>query len=337
MSVDLRQMRHVLALAEHGSFARAAVALRLSQPALSRSIQGLERQISAELFLRSAVGVVPTDMGRVFIQRARQVVQLAEDLDQEVATSPSLQPGQITVGAGPYPADSTLSSALMRFTAAYPQVGVRLQVRDWDELLHRLRTRELDFFLAEISTLQREHELDIEPMSAHPLYFVARTGHPLAVRGRVTPLDTFSYPFISPARIPPRVLEPMLAAQRKARDSAVAARAFPSLECNSLSAVKRIVAGSEAITAVTLTCMAEELAAGKFVLLGAEPWLELRYGLVKLKGLPMISAAEKFREFVIDAEIDVAREEERLAAELSIGLADRRGARPAGRAGSKKK
>lgn len=331
-------MRHVLALAEHGSFARAALALRLSQPALSRSIQGLERQISAELFLRSAVGVAPTDMGRVFIQRARQVVQLAEDLDQEVVSNRSLQSGQITVGGGPYPADSTLSSALIRFIAAYPHVGVRLQVRDWDELLHRLRTRELNFFLAEISTLHQEHDLDIEPMSAHPLYFVARTGHPLAVRvrGSVTPLDTLSYPFISPARIPPRVLEPMLAAQRKARDSAVATRAFPSLECNSLSAVKRIVAGSDAITAVTLTCVAEELSAGKFVLLGAEPWLELRYGLVKLKGLPMISAAEKFREFVINAEIDITRAEERLAAELSIGPADRRGARPASRAGSMK-
>jgi hypothetical protein len=82
--------------------------------------------------------------------------------------------------------------------------------------------------------------------------------------------------------------------------------------------------------------MADELSAGKFVLLGAEPWLELRYGLVKLKGLPMVSAAEKFREFVISAEIDASREEERLAAKLSIGLADKGGARPARRAGSMK-
>jgi DNA-binding transcriptional LysR family regulator len=318
MSIDLRQMRHVLALAEHGSFARAAVALRLSQPALSRSIQGLEQQVGTELFLRTTAGVVPTDIGRLLIQRARQVVQLAEDLAQEVLSNRSLQSGHVTVGGGPFPVESTLSNALARFVSAYPQVNVRLQVRDWDELLRRLRARELDFFIAEISTLQQEHDLDIEPMSVHPLFFVARTDHPLAARSRVTPVDTFSFPFISPARIPPRILEPMLAAQRKARDPAAAARAFPSLECNSLSAVKRIIAGSDAVTAVTLSCIVAELENGQFTLLTSEPWLSLRYGLVKLKGYPMSSASTKFREFVIDAEHAASREEERLVAKWNL-------------------
>ena len=56
-------MRHVLALDELGSFARAAVALDLSQPALSRSVQGLERKIGTRIFLRSTRGIVPTDIG----------------------------------------------------------------------------------------------------------------------------------------------------------------------------------------------------------------------------------------------------------------------------------
>jgi DNA-binding transcriptional LysR family regulator len=156
-------------------------------------------------------------------------------------------------------------------------------------------------------------------MAEHPLYFVARAGHPLTARGRVTPVDTFSFPFISPARIPPRLLEPMLAAKRNA-DPTAAARAFPSVECNSFSAVKNIVADTEAITAATLSSIAAELESGSFVVLGKEPWLTVNYGLVRPKGLPMSSASEKFREFVFDAERAVTVEEQRLASVLKTGL-----------------
>ncbi len=331
MAIDLRQMRHVLALSEHGSFARAAVALRLSQPALSRSIQTLEQQAGTALFLRTTAGVVPTDVGRVVIQRARQVLLLATELDEEILGNRTLRSGHVSVGGGPYTVASTLSNALSRFITAYPQVSVRLQVRDWDELLRQLRARELDFFVAEISTLLQENDLAIEAMAEHPLYFVARTGHPLAARGRITPVDTFSYPFVSPARIPPRLLEPMLAAKRTA-DPAAAARAFPSVECNSFSAVKSIVEHSDAITAATLSSIATELEGGRLAVLGAEPWLTVNYGLVRLKGVPMSSASEQFREFVLEAERAVTIEENRLSGLLqpttAKARATRRRARP---------
>jgi len=307
-------MRHILALAEHGTFARAAVALHLSQPALSRSVQGVEQQVGAELFVRSATGVVPTDIGRLFVQRARQLVQLADDLDQEILGDRTPPSGQVTVGAGPYPVESVVSSALARFLGRYPRVGVRLQVRNWDELLHRLRAGELDFFVAEISTLQQERDLDVEPMGEHPLFFAARSGHPLAGRGAVTAADTFAFPFVAPSRIPPRILESMLKAQRQSAEPEAAARAFPSLECNGLTAVKRVVAGSDAITAVTLPCIAAELEEGRLALLGSEPWLSVRYGLVTLEGQPISRAADRLRDFVVEAEREAWLEEERLTA-----------------------
>mgnify|MGYP003488757155 CR=1 FL=1 len=82
MPLEVRHMRHVIALAEHGSFARAATALGLSQSALSRSIQSVEREIGSSLFVRTASGVDPTDGGHVFIARVRQLAQLTDDLDR---------------------------------------------------------------------------------------------------------------------------------------------------------------------------------------------------------------------------------------------------------------
>jgi DNA-binding transcriptional LysR family regulator len=312
MSLELRQMRHVLALAEHGNFARAALALHLSQPALSRSIQTIEQQIGTDLFVRTSSGVVPTDIGRLFVQRARELVQKAAEFDREVLGDPTLQTGHVAVGAGPYPAESILSSALARFIASYPMVSVRVQVGNWDELLRRLRAREVEFFVAEISTLQAEHDLQVERLAEHPLFFVARSGHPLAGRGDVTAADTFSFPFVAPSRIPPRILEPMLKAQREASTPEAATRAFPSLECSSLATVKRIVAESDAITALTLPCVAVELDERRLTLLGQAPWLSVHYGLVGLKGQPLSRAAEDFRECVVDAETATSTEEDRL-------------------------
>jgi len=82
-------MRHVFVLAELASFARSAAVLHLSQSALSRSIQVVEQQVGAALFLRTAAGVVPTDIGRVLAQRARDIVQMAEDVEQGRQSSAS--------------------------------------------------------------------------------------------------------------------------------------------------------------------------------------------------------------------------------------------------------
>lgn len=307
-------MRHVLALAELGSFARAATVLRLSQPALSRSIQVVEQQVGAALFVRSAAGVVPTDIGRVLAQRARQVVQMAEEIEQEVRSNRTLHMGQLCVGTGPYPIETIITPALTRFISTHPLVSVRLQLADWDMLLPRLRSREMDFFVAEISTLHREPDLSVTPMSAHALYFVGRGDHPLARRTSLNLSDTFAFPFAAPARIPPRLLAPMLSARMKAADTKSLPRPFPSIECNVVSAVKRVVESSDALTALSLSCMAAELQDRRLTLIGSEPWMTVHYGVVSLKDRPMTSAAARLHEFIMDAEAAATREENELLA-----------------------
>jgi len=313
MPLELQQLRQVIALAEHGSFVRAAAALHISQPALSRSIQNLERHFGSELFVRSSGGVVPTDLGRLYIERARDLLRMADELDRDAVTRGTLGAGRVAVGGGPYPAESFLGPAAVRFVEQYPMVSVQLHARNWDELLRELRSRELDFFVAETSTLQREPELEVVPMpTAHTVHFLARAGHPLASQGTVKVEEIFAYPFVSPSRIPPRILDPMLAAHRAGAPARGNAPPFPSIQCNGLAPVKRIVAGSDAISASILSCVAAELELGQLVLLGTAPWLHLHYGIVSLKGRPWTQAAEKFREFVLQAERRAAAEEEHL-------------------------
>jgi DNA-binding transcriptional LysR family regulator len=262
------------------------------------------------LFVRTSSGVVPTDLGRLYIQRARDVLRLADELDREAVTHGALGAGRVAVGGGPYPAESFLGPAAVRFVEQFPKVSVHLHARDWDGLLRELRSRELDFFVAETSTLQREPDLEIMPMaSAHAGHFVARSGHPLAGRGPVGVEEALAYPFVTPSRIPPRILDPMMAAHRASAPRLRDARPFPAIHCNGLAPVKQILATSDAVSATILSCIAAELERGQLVVLGTAPWLHLHYGIVSLKGRPWTQAAEALREFVLLAERQAAAEE----------------------------
>jgi DNA-binding transcriptional LysR family regulator len=322
MTLDLRQMRHILALSEHGSFSRAAAALSLTQPTLSRSIQGVEQQVGKQLFLRTTMGVELTDIGRIFVLRSRQIVQMSDDFEGEITSDRALQSGHVWVGGGPYPAQSTLAAALARFVPAYPRVSVRLVIRDWDELLRGLRGRDIEFFVAETSTLQNEVDVDTEPLPPHPLYFAARAGHPLTAGRNVTATDAFTYPIVAVSRIPPRMLDPLRAAQRRSADPDAAMRSFPAVECNALSVASQVVLGSDAVMVTTLTSIAADLDKGRFTLLGKEPWMSTNYGIIKLKNHALTQAASRFREFIIEAEQAALLEEERLLALLATGRAD---------------
>ena len=315
MAFDLQQLRQVLALAEHGSFVRAATALHISQPALSRSIQNLERHLGTPLFARSASGASPTERGQLYIERARDLLRMADDLDRTVRADAALQTGRVGVGGGPYPAESFLGPAAVRFAEAYPRVSVALRTRDWHELDQELRSRELDFFIAETSTLQHQTDLEVQALpSRHALYLIARADHPLARRPDFRTQDIFEWPFIAPSRAPPRILEPMLGQQRAAAAQRSGIRPFPLVQCNGLAPVRSMLLDSDAISASILSCIARELAAGDYVILGTEPWLHLNYGVVRLKGRPLTHHAQAFLELVLEAERHAASEERRLVA-----------------------
>lgn len=319
MPTELRQLRHVIAVADHGNFARAAEALRMSQPALSRSVQAVERELGGQLFQRTPSGAEPTDLGHLFVVRARHILQMSEDLGREMANDRTLRSGHVAAGGGPYPMQSMLPRALARFAAAYPNVSVRLIVRDWDELLRRLRGREIELFVAETSTIEQESDISIEAMGPHPLFLVGRAGHPLAGRGELGMSELFDYPLAALTRIPPRILEPFRAAQRRAAQPAAAARSFPAIECNTHAVLTQVVLETDAIMASTLPRIRAELECGQMTLIKSEPWLLTRYGIVTSRNHALSAASARFREFILEAEREFCDEEEALLARWQSG------------------
>jgi DNA-binding transcriptional LysR family regulator len=314
MKIKLHLLRQAQALVAHGNFSRAAAALNLSQPALSRGIRELEDQVGLQLFLRSRSGLELSDFGRVFMQHAADLLLGAEDLEREVALARGLATGEISVGLGPYGMATLAPICAPAFAAAHP--GVRLRIlADSPSMLGRLvRLRTLDLAVAEASILESDEDLEVVAR-LHPLpgYLVVRAGHPLTRGARVGFADALAYPFAQVVMLPPRVLKPILASRQVATPaSAGPLMPFPAIECPTLSLATDIVAKSDAFTFTNLGMVRAELERGEIVAVLHEPWMHSSWAVVRLRKRTMSPAMTAFVEQLQLANREVAREEERL-------------------------
>lgn len=144
MTIELRLLHCALLLAEHKNFARAAKAIHVSQPTLSRNIQEIERRIETQLFERGTGGVVPTDAGEIFLEHAREVVARAADLNREMELLRGLEKGELKIGAGTYQSAMMVDRAVIRLLRAYPAIRLQIHTDNREKLLPLLRKRELD-------------------------------------------------------------------------------------------------------------------------------------------------------------------------------------------------
>ena len=329
MSIDLRLLRHARALAEHGSFSRAAEALDIAQPTLSRGIQALEAHVGQPLFHRSRAGHEPTDFGRLFLQRAADVLAEADDLDREVALAQGRGTGELSVGLGPYAAEVLGPSCAARFADAHPGVRLRLLTNDPAALARSLRTRMLDLAIAEASVLEADDAFETVARLA-PLdgYVVVRAGHPVAGRRTLELADLLDYPFAQVVMLPPRVLKPILAARLPASAHEGPSPApFPAIECPTARFAVSVVSHSNAFTFASLGMVRQELEGGRLVALLEAPWIRVEWSVVRLRKRTMSPAMIAFADEVQQVHAEALRAEAPLRARWA---ASREGAGPAG-------
>ena len=154
MKLDLRQLRHLLALDKYRNFARAAEAVGITQPALTRSIQTLENSLGARLFDRDRKRVEPTTLGSRLIEQAAHLLNAARDLERELERAINLEGGHLYVGAGPYPAEISVGVAVGRMIRLHPSIKIDVLTGDWPDLTKRILAGELDVAIAETSLAQ---------------------------------------------------------------------------------------------------------------------------------------------------------------------------------------
>lgn len=192
--MTLVQLRHLVALAESGSFSRAAERVHLTQPALSRSIQSLEEELGASLFDRIGRRAELTSVGREILERARQLVLDAQDLNERARAAARGRVGKLRVGMGSGPAALLMTPLLLEVASTRPQWRVEVARGATDLLVERLRNRTLDALVVDLRSLPAGDDLKVDLQRELRGAFMVRRGHPLARRRALRFEELRAYP-----------------------------------------------------------------------------------------------------------------------------------------------
>ena len=132
MSDRLRELTAFVRAGETGSFSRVARELGVSQPSISRMVASLEVRLGVKLFLRTTRAVAPTDAGRVFLERARQILSDLDDAENATRGADSLR-GTLRVALSGAFGIREVIPRLPRFAEQHPKLGIELLMSDRTE------------------------------------------------------------------------------------------------------------------------------------------------------------------------------------------------------------
>jgi DNA-binding transcriptional LysR family regulator len=189
---DVKQLKVLRAVAEHGSFSAAADALSYTQPAISQQIAALEKRAGTTLVDRGSRGVRLTDAGRTLVEHAEVVIARLAAAEAELEAIAGIRGGRVRLSSFPTAGASILPPAVAEFTRRHPEVELNFVEREPEDASASLRAAELEIAIVfEYSELkQPEFDRMYEGIELHhlvddPMYLALPRDHPLAAKPRV--------------------------------------------------------------------------------------------------------------------------------------------------------
>lgn len=178
--MKLNYLSEVVAIAEQGSIRSAARTLNISQPALTRNLAGLERELGASLFERRARGVTPTPLGHLFVRRAAAILHELRRARDEVEQFGGASSGTVTAGLSIAAHLALLPAALRPFTKRFPDAKLHIIEGLYPTLESGLRDGGVDFYVGVAPGQRVAPELTCEVLSENRRTVLCRAGHKLA-------------------------------------------------------------------------------------------------------------------------------------------------------------
>lgn len=273
--MTLVQLRHLLSLAQTGSFSKSAAALFLTQPALSRSIRSLEAELGQPLFDRIGRHSELTPFGREAVAHARDVVLTVEDLHHSSRSAGTGREGVLRVGMGSGPGAMLMTPLLLKIAKERPRLQLEIARGGTDLLVQALRERTLDALVIDARWLRPASDLDAQHLHDMRGCFMVRRGHPLLARkARRKFEELLRYPIASTplSDETARILVELYGPGANPRE-------FVSLRCEEVASLVEITRRSDAVL------LAIRAAAPDLVELALQPALDVkaRFALVTLR------------------------------------------------------
>lgn len=195
--LDLKQLKVFSAVAEYGSLSRAAVALSLGQPVVSRHIKALEAELGAELLYRNGRGIVLTEAGKLLKEYTAGILEQAARVATEISALSSDPRGTIVIGMPPSVGILLTSRLVKRFRAEFPSVSMRVVEGFSGHLLEWLVMGKID--VAVLYNAPRIGNLLCEPLLRDRLFLLGPADSPLDQRS-IQASNVATLPMILPPR-----------------------------------------------------------------------------------------------------------------------------------------
>ena len=193
--MELADLAIFLEVVDSGSMSEAARRYGRSQPAVSRAIQRLERELGVSLLQRSEAGVVEVlPAGQRLLMAARRIIEEERQLRSDLARLAGELRGLIRIAASTIPAEYLVPPLLASFRARYPQVTSQVLVLDSGQVVARLRRRESD--IGFVGDRPEEGPLAFEQMAEDEIVLVVPQEHPFVSRSTVSFAEVVAQPLV---------------------------------------------------------------------------------------------------------------------------------------------
>jgi DNA-binding transcriptional LysR family regulator len=312
MVITETRLTHLLSVVRHGHFGLAATSLGISQPALSKSIQGLEAGLGVKLLDRQRDRVVPTTFGELVMHYGNQMLHSQQEMLANLRSLNDLDGGLVKAMFGPYPSVMSGYPAAGRLIAKHPGIQLSLKVRDWREVLDAVIESRVDFGIAEQNELETDKRFQFEVLGTHLGRLFCDPGHPILRQPHITLADTLQYPWAS-SRLPSRLSgkfprQPCPAGHIDPLNGDF----VPSVKLDIPINLAGFARSTQMLVLASLALVEQDLAAGNIV---PVPGLAFpgRYGLLRLKSHSLSPAALALIAEIRAVEAEIVQREEQLA------------------------
>lgn len=305
MELDRRHLVHLSVVARHRSITQAAQELGITQPALSRSVQEIERILGLRCFDRLAQGIVPTSACRALLERTDSLLGAFEQLERDAQQLAGSFAGSLAVGLGPAIAAGSAILEVALLIARHPNLEVRIFVESASDLLRRLQSFEIDFFVGDQSLVQDAGAaFELESIEYVGRLF-CRDAHPI-LRAPTPHREVTRYP-VAVASAPAPVVESMRRVLRES-DPALRPSWKPSLEVGSASVLEALLLESDFLGGSAAHAHEAALRSGALRLVPLpHPLYAGPVGPVRLRDRSLSPAAETLWKAITDAiRLDIA-------------------------------
>lgn len=296
---SFKQLQALLMVAHHESVSRAADALHVTQPAVSMQLRMLEEAAGTSLTRKVGRGIQLTAAGEVMAEFADRILRLWDEAVDEVAALKGVISGTLRIGAITT-AEYLLPPMLVQFTTERPDVRIKLQVGNRNEIVNMLGKHEID--LAIMGTPPRELRTNAARFARHPMAFVASPKHPLMQKKKVTLADIMETNLL----VRERGSGTRTTIERLFKEASYPLRIGSELSSN--EAIKRMVVAGLGVAFLSVHACTLEFEAGLVRMLPMpENPVEADWYVMHLADQHIPTVAAAFQDFVIENGQEVVR------------------------------